>query len=85
MIWARLKEMRCPRQKCGMYLESAGLLDGGYRCQSAKCDYSIGEARFNDLVESLYRPKAKQSPYQNAAELEELGRPVMSEDFSDRI
>lgn len=47
MLWPNLKNMKCP--KCGNKIAFAG---DGYQCESG--DFKITQARFDEVVQSLY-------------------------------
>lgn len=51
MEWANLKSNECPA--CGSFLERPDEDDMIY-CTEGACDFKIGSARFNQLVDDLY-------------------------------
>jgi len=55
MNWDALKNMACP--KCGSSLDEAG--NAMYACVRNTCDFRITKKRFDEVVESLYKPKAR--------------------------
>jgi len=62
MIWARLKDGRCPKDDCAAKLITEGLLDMQYVCED-KCGFRIGEARFDEITKDKYKPyKPKPRP-----------------------
>ena len=50
MNWKKLQSMECP--KC-----SAKLIVGHEVYSCSACDFKIREKKFNEVVESLYKPK----------------------------
>ena len=85
MIWSRLKNNCCP--KCNSLLQAKGVLDTMYECSKTTCDFSITSARFDEIIQDMYRPKRYQmtpNEYDNLAGLNNLGHAIPSQDFSDR-
>lgn len=88
MNWNNLKTMECP--KCGDSLVERnesfecehlhGVREG---CATPLCDFSIGNKKFDEVVNSLYKPKKFQSGEDRLSELNNFGRKEITEDFSD--
>ena len=56
MIWKNLINSRCP--KCnGPLREMVELL--GYVCQDPKCNFSISDKKFEEIVNSIYKPSKR--------------------------
>lgn len=71
MDWSKLKEGKCP--KCGSKLNPVGLLESEYTCAEPFCTFRISEARFNEIVGSMYKKKAPAyDPDRNLSELNNL-------------
>jgi len=89
MNWKNLRDNKCP--KCGNLLQKGG--NGkqiGYGCSTKGyiCTFFIGEEKFTNLVNELYNSqKAVDSRYKditdNLEALNNLNRPIVTEDFSD--
>jgi hypothetical protein len=60
--WQALNEMECPRCGCGLLRSEIG-----YGCCS--CNFKIRETKFNDIINSLYKPKGR----------------VMRDDYEDNL
>jgi hypothetical protein len=54
MNWKALEEMECPKCACGLIKS-----DIGYGC--CNCTFKIREAKFNDIINSMMRPKSRSS------------------------
>ncbi len=59
MNWSNLRDCKCPRPGCNGKLEAEGMLDTRMVCQQPECDFSIGEPRFNEIINSMYSPKKR--------------------------
>lgn len=87
LVWARLKDLECP--KCGGTLvkESYGYRCGAGRGTSAQCTFYIQHEKFDQVVASLYKPRQRSTEDvmgdERLAELNNYGRERVSEDFSD--
>lgn len=81
MKWENLKNNKCPM--CGSLLRSCsnGTQDG-YGCSTKgyECTFFVGIEKFNQIVNSLYKPKEVKD---NFEALQNLGHKVVAEDFSD--
>jgi len=86
MKWNNLKRMECP--KCGDKIAPSGM---GFRCSfgkhtSAQCPFYISSAKFDSVVNSLYKPRAQfTSPEDNLSALNNFGHKEYSKDYSDEI
>lgn len=80
MIWSRLKENRCPKCRLPLILRA-----GIHACTGQKCDFAIREAKFDELIQSLYtkKPISYRSEEQNLSDLNNLGREKVSKSFLD--
>ena len=78
MNWKNLKNNKCP--KCSSPLKDIGHY---YACSLNGCIFSINKPKFEQLVNDLYKPKKYKSIDDNLAELNNLGREMVTEDFSD--
>lgn len=56
MIWSRLKNFECPKDK--NVLQDNTFSDE-YVCR--KCGFHISKDRFNDIVNDIYKPRASDS------------------------
>lgn len=85
LIWSRLKDMKCP--KCASALKK-GMLDPDYVCEKATCDFSIGEAKFDQVVTSLYKSRRRiervPEELDNLSMLNNFDRVAPTPDYSDR-
>lgn len=52
MNWNNLKNFECP--KCSSMLDEVG---STVRCESLDCDFACSKQKFDQIVESLYKPK----------------------------
>ena len=63
MNWKNLKDNACP--KCTGMLQ---IVTGGYECSHnfghKPCDFKISKAKFDSIIESMYRPR-RALPYDN--------------------
>ena len=80
MNWNNLKNNKCPN--CVVLL----IFDKQYKMHRCEiCGFAISDEKFNQIVENLYR-KSKmliKSDDDRLAELNNLGRDEIAEDFSD--
>lgn len=68
MNWKNLKDNACPKCKCP--LEEDG---DSHRCSSLDCDFSCPHEKFESIVNSLYRPRARAiEPEENLKALNDL-------------
>ena len=71
MLWSNLKAHKCP--KCGADLTSEGMLAEKYTCENNKCDFSIGAARYNQIVVKEKRKETSDvDPDERLSELNNL-------------
>lgn len=64
------------------------MLDDTYHCSLVGCDFKISETRLNEITQDMRRPRGKREMAvfeSSLAELNNLGRQPMSEDYSDEI
>lgn len=86
MKWNNLKSMKCP--KCSSAIALSGM---GFRCSfgkhtSAQCQFYISKAKFDEVVNKLYKPRAKYEPQEdNLSTLNNFGHKEYSKDYSDEI
>lgn len=78
MKWKNLIDFKCP--SCGDILNKKEGKDT-YACLS--CHYKIGVEKFEEIVSSMLRRARERTPEDNMSELNNLGREVVAEDFSD--
>jgi len=50
--WKALEDMECPKCACGLLKSEIG-----YNCCS--CNFKIRESKFNDIINSMSRPKSR--------------------------
>ena len=73
------KKYKCPQ--CGNTLkQDTSSENERYFCDDLQCRFFIGKAKFEQIVNDLYKPKKYTD---NFEELQNLGRKENSEDFSD--
>lgn len=84
MNWHLLKSMMCPQDRKALDYRP---LDGIYVCTNPACQFSIAVAKFETIVNDLYKPKLRrhEASIDNLAELNNLGHTVRSEDYSDVV
>lgn len=83
MNWNNLKLMLCPKCTANIIGDSK-FLPLSYKCVRQGCDFYIGIARFNEIVNSMYSKKPSQKAFDdNLGDLNNLGRDEMTRDFSD--
>lgn len=73
MNWELLKNNECP--KCGNTLmECSNGVQMGYECSTKgyECTFFIGQEKFEEIVNSLYRPRIRNEVEDNQAELNNL-------------
>ena len=82
MNWNNLKNGKCPKCNAVVGFESVKQM---YTCSNMAegCDFRIGKEKFEKIVNDLYKPKNRPSFNDNLSELNNLGREVIAEDFSD--
>jgi hypothetical protein len=51
--WKALEDMECPKCGCGLLKNEVG-----YGCCS--CSFKIREAKFNDIINSMSRPRRRE-------------------------
>ena len=70
MKWQNLKKNKCPN--CGNYLAEPpeGILKTNYYCPP--CGFNISKTKFDEIVNSLYKPKRKVEIEDNQQGLNEL-------------
>lgn len=84
MNWLNLQQNKCPKSNDPISI--SGLLMPEYQCTNSTCDFKISETRFNEILRELYKPNRKWKSFdQNLAELNNLGRKEVSENFEDSI
>jgi len=77
MNWKNLKSNGCP--KCGEQLTKHDVA----RQHICECGYSIGFARFDEIVNSMYGKKKDYGHIDNGEGLNNWGHKKVSDDFSD--
>ena len=84
--WRNLALYACPI--CSSPLHQVGMLDDKHRC--TQCSFEIRVERFDQIVSRVratpqekWRNSIVDQIERNLSELNNLGRPLMSEDFSD--
>ena len=86
MKWNNLKDMKCP--KCSADIAPSSM---GFRCSygkhtSAQCQFYISKQKFDEVVSSLYKPRARyETPEDNLSALNNFGHKEYSKDYSDEI
>ena len=76
--------MKCP--KCSNPLGRSGVLEPFHCTDGMNCDFSISSEKFDGVVNSLYKPRAKYStPEDNLSALNNFGHKEYSKDYSDEI
>ena len=82
MNWNNLKSAKCPQ--CGFNLTHS-TFDMVYKCMNDACkpDFKISNEKFESIVNSLYKPQKRRTEDENLADLNNLGRKEITEDFSD--
>lgn len=80
MDWTNLNENKCPQ--CGKALRQK-ILEMSVEC--SKCHFRMSAEKFNDIIEKMFgeKKKRKKDDDDNSSDLNNLGRDVLSEDFSD--
>ena len=85
MIWSRLKNMKCPECNNPLEKNTKGkvLISMDYRC--VKCPFYISSERFDEMIESLYRPSRNRVPgtEENLSALNNLGLEEEPEGFDN--
>lgn len=76
MKWNNLKNLKCP--KCSAFLTRAPFSNSASAYCS--CGFKISGEKFNEIVGKLYK---KEPTRDNFADLQNMDRKEISEDFSD--
>ncbi len=74
MNWNNLKNNRCP--KCNSYLGNSVF---EICCNS--CDFKCSITKFDEIVDSLYKPKKQYINDDNSSALNNLGHDLITDDF----
>ena len=73
MNWSNLKDGYCPRPGCCGKVRLEGMLDTVMVCDDQNCGFSINEMKFNKIVGSTFKKKAKEfDPDANLSALNNL-------------
>lgn len=79
MRWKNLLDFKCP--SCGAILNRK---EGNDKYACLSCHYKIGVERFEEVIKSMQEPRRREmTEEQNLAELNNMGRDIVTEDFSD--
>jgi len=82
MLWKNLKENKCP--SCGKALEKQ--TSDLFTCSSSRCSFQVTEKRFAEIVNDMYKPKAKcfdSYDSSNEEDLNNFGREIENDSFLD--
>lgn len=81
MNWKALAKYKCPMCGSFLYLYTP---TNKHKCTDKECVFVIGKEKFDEIVGNMFENRTvRMQDFDNSEELNNLGRDVISEDFSD--